>query len=128
MGLRAAAFSFALATAAMPAGLGPVSAAPAHFDGSWSVLVITDSGTCDRGYRYAVEVENGKIRYSGDASIVISGKVEGNGKLNVSISRGAQRASGSGKLSADRGTGEWRGADATADCSGHWQAERRAAN
>ena len=27
---------------------------PDRFDGTWSVEILTDSGTCDRAYRYPV--------------------------------------------------------------------------
>ena len=34
-----------------------------QFDGRWSVSVITNSGACDRGYRYRLNIENGQISY-----------------------------------------------------------------
>ncbi len=105
------------------------AAAPARsiYDGLWSVLVITDSGTCDRGYRYLVRVEDGRVYYSGEAGIDVSGRVSGNGHVNVVIGRGDQSASGTGRLYRDQGSGVWRGASSSNACSGHWEAERRAA-
>jgi hypothetical protein len=96
-----------------------------RFDGTWSVLVITDAGTCDRAYRYSIRVEKGDVRYQGDAGINISGHVEGTGKVNVSISRGAQSANGSGQLSDKQGAGKWQGKSPTDQCSGRWEAQRR---
>jgi hypothetical protein len=123
-GLAAAALSATLAT-----GLGGFAgAATPKYDGNWSVLVITESGSCDRGYRYKVRVENGKVHYEGEAGVDVSGEVATDGKLKVSIRRGEQGATGTGQLSADAGSGQWQGQSATDKCSGRWQAERRASN
>jgi hypothetical protein len=94
------------------------------FDGSWSVLIVTDAGTCDRGYRYALHIANGRIYYN-DPSFNVSGHVDAHGHVNVTVSAGGQRASGSGQLSGDSGQGSWSGHSSTSACSGHWEAERR---
>jgi hypothetical protein len=113
-----------LAAAAF-AGADPRPAYAASFDGSWSVVIITDNGTCDRAYRYPVRVVNGEIRYEGEAGIAISGRVDGAGKLSATISRGEQSASGTGRLSRTGGAGTWSGKSKTSVCSGRWEAERR---
>jgi hypothetical protein len=113
---------------ALLAGSVASSAPAARFDGNWSVLIVTETGTCDRAYRYAVKIENGAVRYSGEAGIEMSGRVAPNGKVQVLLSRGEQHASGSGQLSAEGGSGKWSGKSSSSECSGHWQAERRAAN
>jgi hypothetical protein len=95
------------------------------FDGSWSVLVITESGNCDRAYRYAVNIQNGVLRYSGDAGINLSGRVDAGGRLQVTVGRGSQSASGTGRLSASSGSGTWRGRSSQQQCGGRWEAERR---
>jgi hypothetical protein len=100
-------------------------AGAASFDGSWSVVVITESGTCDRAYRYPVRVVNGQIKYEGEAGIDIHGKVDGSGKLSATISRGDQHASGRGRLTRSSGSGTWSGKSKTTACSGRWEAERR---
>lgn len=115
---------FALA-ALLPALSGPAPAAP-RYEGAWSVLVVTETGTCDRAYRYPVRVENGAVRYVGEAGIDLSGQVASNGTVKVTIRRGEQSATGSGRLSADGGSGTWSGSSPTSQCSGSWQAERRA--
>ena len=104
--------------------IAPAAAARAPFDGAWSVLIITDAGTCDRGYRYALRIANGRIYYT-DSSFDVSGHVDARGHVNVSVSAGGQRASGSGHLSGDSGDGVWSGHSSTSQCSGHWEAERR---
>ena len=105
----------------MPA---PPAVARTPFDGSWSVLIATDAGTCDRGYRYALHIVNGRISYD-DPSFNISGHVDARGHVNVSVSAGGQQASGSGQLSGDSGQGMWSGRSSTSQCSGHWEAQRR---
>jgi hypothetical protein len=107
----------------------PAWAAPASpYDGNWSVLIVTDKGTCDRAYRYAVRIQNGTVHYDGEAGINLTGRVARNGAVNVSLSRGEQRANGSGRLAGAGGSGKWSGKSTSSECSGHWEAERRAAN
>jgi hypothetical protein len=101
------------------------AAAQTSFDGSWSVLVVTEAGDCDRAYRYAVRIDHGVVRYDGEAGIELTGRVERNGRVAVTIARGAQSARGSGRLSSRIGTGTWSGKSPTGECSGTWEAERR---
>jgi len=95
--------------------------AKTSYDGNWSVVIVTEKGTCDRSYRYPVRITDGTVGYAGEASFNVSGRVNPNGAVTVTVSRGKQAASGSGKLSGDYGTGSWSGGE----CSGTWQAERR---
>ena len=120
-------FTLAACFSGVLAASGAAPAAPRH-DGNWSVLVVTESGTCDRAYRYPVRVENGAVRYEGEAGIDLSGQVMPSGAIKVTIRRGEQSATGSGKLSGDGGSGTWSGKSTTSECSGRWQAERRSAN
>ena len=102
----------------------PAAQARSPYDGTWSVLIVTDAGSCDRAYRYALQIVNGRIIYP-DQSFDISGRVDTHGRVSVSVSAGGQRASGSGRLSPEFGRGRWSGRSSTAPCSGHWEAERR---
>ena len=102
----------------------PAGAAPPH-DGNWSVLVITEKGSCDRGYRYNVAVTNGRLRYQGEGSVQFNGTVEPGGAVKVNIRLGQQGANGTGRLSAGSGTGTWRGVGGAGECSGRWEAEKR---
>jgi hypothetical protein len=102
----------------------PAVAGAVH-DGNWSVLVITEKGACDRGFRYSVAVANGKVRYRGDTSVNFNGTVEPSGAVKVSIRIGEQGANGTGRLTANGGTGTWRSVGKGADCAGRWEAERR---
>jgi len=100
----------------------------AGYDGLWSVLIITESGECDRAYRYAMRIAKGDVRYQGDPGgidIDISGRIDDRGHVNVTVSRGQQFANGTGRLATDRGAGTWKGKSSTAECSGRWEAERR---
>jgi hypothetical protein len=102
----------------------PAAIARMSFDGRWSVLIVTDDGTCDRAYRYALNIVNGRVTYDGP-SFNISGHVDARGHVRVSVSAGGERASGTGELSGDSGGGRWTGHSSTSACSGHWEAERR---
>jgi hypothetical protein len=113
------------ALAATRAPVGP-AAAPSvtQFDGNWSVSIITDSGTCDRGYRYALRIAGGRIFYD-NPNFNVSGQVNPRGYVSVSVGAGSQRAIGTGRLSRDYGEGTWSGQSSTDSCAGHWEAERR---
>ena len=112
-----------LASSALPASPAPMGAAKPNFDGTWSVLIVTEQGTCDRAYRYPVRISNGSVGYAGEASFNVTGRVGANGAVTVTVSRGSQSASGSGILSSSDGSGYWR--TASGECSGTWTAERR---
>jgi len=102
----------------------PAARARGSFEGAWSVLIVTDAGDCDRAYRYALHIANGRISYD-DPSFNVSGHVDPRGHVNVAVSAGSERANGTGQLSGDSGQGHWNGRSSTSLCSGHWEAERR---
>ena len=112
-----------LAASAVPAAPAPIAAGKANFDGNWSVLIVTEKGTCDRAYRYPVRISNGSVGYAGEASFNVSGQVGANGAVTVTVSRGSQSATGTGRMSLSDGTGRW--ATSGGECSGSWSAERR---
>ena len=114
---------FAILASICSAGSAPMSAAKPGFDGSWSVLIVTDKGTCDRAYRYPVKIENGSLSYAGSASFTVSGKVGEKGSVTVRVAQGNQNASGAGTLFDTNGSGRWTAA--SGECSGTWTAERR---
>ena len=111
---------------AMAAIAPPAAAAPpvTQFDGRWSVVIETDRGTCDRAYRYGIEIRNGVVSYVGENAFDIRGQVARNGKVHVRVSRAGSFADGHGWLSSDGGSGVWRGVGSGV-CSGTWTAERR---
>jgi hypothetical protein len=100
-------------------------AAAGALDGTWNVLVITEKGKCDRGYRYQVNVANGHVTYSGNASIDMAGTVLPSGAVKVRIRFGDKSADGVGHLSGQTGGGTWHGAGGNTTCAGRWEGERR---
>ena len=118
----------ALAAAAILTASAVPASAPAfartNYDGQWSVLIVTQKGTCDRAYRYPVKIDNGSVGYAGEASsFTVSGKVGQNGAVTVVVARGGTSAKGTGRLSSSDGAGMWTAG--SGDCSGTWTAERR---
>jgi hypothetical protein len=114
---------FALILLAVPLLAGSAVVARTPFDGSWSVSVITNAGSCDRGYRYRLQIENGQISYD-DPAVQVSGQVTPRGQVQVIVRAGGQQAVGTGRMSRDYGEGQWSGQSAAGQCSGVWQAER----
>jgi hypothetical protein len=112
-----------LVSMAIPADSAPIAAGKANFDGAWSVLIVTQKGTCDRAYRYPVQIQNGTVGYAGSASFTVSGKVGDAGAVTVTVARGSQSATGTGRMSTTDGSGTWTAA--SGECSGTWTAERR---
>ena len=112
-----------LAASTVSASPAPMSVAKPSFDGTWSVLIVTEHGKCDRAYRYPVRISNGAVGYAGSASFTVSGKVDPKGAVTVTVAHGSQSATGTGRMSDSDGTGTWTAA--SGECSGTWTAERR---
>jgi len=91
------------------------------YDGSWSVLVMTQKGDCDPAYRYPIRISNGRLINAGDTAFTVVGKIAQTGAITVTISAGGKSATGVGHLAGAEGTGTWTGGS----CSGSWTAERR---
>src|ERR1700674_2253273 len=83
-----------LAAAAALVLVGGGAGAAASFDGNWSVVIITESGSCDAAYRYRLRIQNGVVHYDGEADVNVSGRVDPNGAVRVSVARGQQHADG----------------------------------
>jgi hypothetical protein len=100
--------------------------APARtiYDGTWSVLIVTQRGNCDRAYRYGVQIVNGRVVYGGGI-VNSTGNVTSGGAVRVAVSSGNARANGSGRLNRNSGRGSWSGNSGADRCSGYWEAERR---
>jgi hypothetical protein len=103
----------------------PTAAPSLSFDGRWSVVIVTDSGSCDRAYRYGLRIAGGRIYYDGDSAVVMNGQVDPKGNVVVSLRYGQSTANGSGQLTESGGEGRWQGASTSSGCSGRWEAERR---
>jgi hypothetical protein len=115
-----------IAGLALAALLGPTpAAARTPYDGNWSVVIVTDSGPCDRAFRYGLSIRDGAVFYEGSASVNVAGRVGKGGQVSVQVSAGSRGATGAGRLSRTYGSGNWRGIGSMGDCSGTWTAERR---
>ena len=114
-----------LAEARKSAKRGASGAARTAFDGRWSVVISTRSGSCEPQYRFGVRIINGNLTYEGGGAANAQGRVSPNGGVTVSVSSGPQAANGQGRLSRDYGSGTWRGQGPGGACSGAWQAWRQ---
>jgi hypothetical protein len=92
------------------------------FDGSWSVVIYTTSGDCDRSLRYSLQIIGGQI-VSQQQNYQIAGAVAPNGAIRVTVAEAGRSASGSGRLVGNNGSGQWR--TSTGQCAGQWTAVRR---
>lgn len=118
--LSAVAFGFSVSL------LGGASAAPASRDGTWSVRMVTEAGSCDASYSYSVAVTNGQVRHlqaAGEAPTVVNGQIGPDGDVNLAIRRSIAQASANGRLSEKAGSGTWR--LNMLGCQGRWTALKR---
>jgi len=122
--LRAPVVTLALALTSIPATIGTAHARTVY-DGSWSVLIVTNEGSCDRAYRYGVEISNGMVVYDGGGIVTMQGRVTPSGSVRVTVQAGSQWANGTGRLNKTRGSGIWKGQGMSGTCAGVWEAERR---
>lgn len=116
-------FACSFAALLLAASVGTASAAT-PYDGSWSVLIITHSGTCDAAYRIPLKIENGRVSYAGNGTFKVSGRIGTGGAVNVNIIYGTSTVGGAGRMTPRSGAGTWSGSSSSATCSGRWQAER----
>ena len=115
-------------TAALLAALSaPALAEPAGVNGTWSVQLVTESGSCERQASYTIAVEDGRIRYvpSGQESrISVSGQVGEGGTVSIGVRQGLGSADASGQLrGSGSGSGTWK--VSMLGCAGRWTAQRR---
>jgi hypothetical protein len=119
------AFSLLAAIALLiPAAAQPV-AAQSRYDGSWSVLIVTDRGGCDPSYRFGVRIVGGRIYDESGSGAMIEGSVTRRGNVRVSVQQGSSSAHGTGQLGDAVGGGTWRGVSYDQQCAGRWRADRR---
>jgi len=60
--------AFALYAASLNFAATPAMALP-NYDGLWSVLIVTEKGDCDRGYRYPIRITLGTLSNGGDTCV-----------------------------------------------------------
>lgn len=106
---------------------GTASAGPGgkgSYDGTWTVLISTEQGPCDRTYNYAVAIEAGRIQEAAaSGGTTISGRISADGSIGLGLRSGPASADASGRLRASTGSGTWK--LPMLGCSGSWTAHKR---
>lgn len=105
---------------------GALAGAGQNHDGTWSVRLVTDSGSCDSSYSYAIQIQNGAVRYQpkpGEAPTTVSGQIGPDGLVNLGFHRSIAKADAHGRLNGRSGAGRWQ--LAMLGCSGRWTAQKR---
>jgi hypothetical protein len=118
--IRTVTLSAILAVSAIAATAGTADARSAY-DGSWSLSIVTQRGTCST-YNLPVEITNGHVSFPG--LVRANGRVAPNGSVRVTVAAGDKPAWGAGKLSLGSGRGHWSGRSGNDRCSGTWTAQR----
>jgi hypothetical protein len=94
---------------------------PSVFDGVWSVVIDTSSGSCN-SYRVSMRIVGGRVE-GGDGDYSLDGSVSSSGGTVVTVSNSAGSAVGYGRLHGSSGGGWWR--TSGGECAGNWGATRR---
>jgi hypothetical protein len=117
------------AAAAVAAAVGAPGAAdadrvarPGAFDGVWNVQFTTQAGNCSSTNSVPFTVTGRRVSSAGGGKV--TGGISASGAVSVNISVGASKASGSGRLTGNSGSGRWTGIIEGDRCSGSWQASR----
>jgi hypothetical protein len=92
------------------------------YDGVWNVLFATQRGNCSSTNSVPFTVMGTRVSSAGGGKV--TGGIGRGGAVSVNISVGASKASGSGRLAGNSGTGRWSGIITGDRCSGTWQATR----
>jgi len=127
--LRALRWVFAAAVLAAVAVPGTADAArrarivrAGAYDGVWNVAFATTAGNCSSTNSVPFMVSGNRVSSAGGGKV--TGGIGRGGSVSVTISVGASRASGSGRLVGNSGAGRWSGIISGDRCSGVWQAAR----
>ena len=112
----------ALAAATVPSSNANAARAAGAYNGTWNVVFATTRGNCSSGYSVPFLVTGTRVSSAGGGRV--SGTVNRAGGVAVSVSVGASKASGGGRLAGTSGAGSWSGVITGDRCSGTWQAIR----
>jgi hypothetical protein len=102
-----------------PASLAHASSA---YDGSWDLVFVTQSGSCDPSYDFTVNVSDGRVTHPN--LVRFKGYVARSGSVRASVTVQDKFASGTGRFFGTTGRGRWSGRAGSARCSGYWTAQR----
>ena len=102
----------------------PASVAHARsgYDGSWDLIFVTQSGSCDPSYNFTVNVSDGIVTHPN--LVRFKGYVAKSGSVRASVTVQDKFASGTGRFFKTSGRGKWSGREGSARCSGYWTAQR----
>ena len=92
------------------------------YDGVWNVAFATTAGNCSSTNSVPFTVSGRRVSSAGGGKV--TGGIGRGGSVAVTISVGASRASGRGRLVGNSGAGRWSGIISGDRCSGIWQATR----
>ena len=92
------------------------------YDGTWSLIFLTQRGGCDRSYNFTVQIQNGIVSHPN--LVKFKGRVSPGGKVRASVSVPGKYASGTGRMTRTAGQGRWAGYAGSDRCSGTWSAQR----
>ncbi|WP_247838443.1 hypothetical protein [Bradyrhizobium sp. 200] len=112
----------ALAAVAIPDSASAARRVAGPYDGIWTTIFATTRGHCSSGYSVPFTVAGNRVSSAGGGRV--SGSVRRGGSVAVSVSVGASRASGGGRLVGNSGSGRWSGIITGDRCSGTWRATR----
>ena len=115
---------YLLSTAITCATLLLATTANAHssYDGSWSLVFVTQRGACDSTYNFSVNINDGVLTHPN--LVKFSGRVAKSDVMRASVTVQDKYASGSGTLTGGSGRGMWSGRAGSERCSGYWTAQR----
>jgi hypothetical protein len=104
--------------------IAPASVAHARsaYDGSWDLVFVTQSGSCDPTYNFTVNVSNGVVTHPN--LVRFKGYVAKSGSVRASVTVQDKFASGTGRFIGTSGRGKWSGRAGSARCTGYWTAQR----
>src|SRR4029077_7571207 len=111
--------ALAIGLSAVPVG---AAFAGSNYDGTWSLVFVTQRGECDPSYSFDVNITHGIVSHPN--LVRFTGRVGANGLVHASVAVQDKYAAGSGKLTKTAGQGTWKGRSGTARCSGYWTAQK----
>jgi hypothetical protein len=92
------------------------------YDGTWNVTFTPQAGNCHASNTVPFMVTGTRVSSAGGGKV--TGGVTPGGNVAVTITVGASKANGSGRLAGNAGAGRWSGIITGDRCSGVWQAAR----
>jgi hypothetical protein len=95
---------------------------PGAYDGTWNVTFTPQAGNCHASNTVPFLVSGTRVASAGGGKV--TGGVSPGGNVSVTVSVGASKASGNGRLAGNSGAGRWSGIITGDRCSGVWQATR----